>query len=288
MILAPPKSRSGHGFVMPMVILLMVVVGLTVSLSLSRLSAQQLVVNRQINAYYEHHSGRGLQEAIGAWLRQQNGRELNDVLEANTGKAMDITLSDGSIVSIYLFDAQGNMLSDLSSVGVNQVDEVGLSLKNLAESVGSQEYERLTRPFGPSAVSIHSAPESVINATALAVAGNSGLRIADDLLLLRGSGETLTRQTLVEAAARAGLSSEQRGAILRRFVTDVTLWGVVVEVRGGRGLSNGRLLARYGGVTLIRSNSGRRSSGNTMEIGAFYTWKDLGIDSQSIDSADLY
>ena len=276
------------GFVMPMVILLMVVVGLTMSLSLRRLSTQQLLVSRQINAYYEHHSGRGLQEAIGAWLRQQNGRELEDVLEPNTGKAMDITLADGSVVSIYLFDAQGTMLSDLSSVPESQVNEVGLALRNLSESVGPREYGHLTRPFGPSAVSVHTAPEPVLRAIALALAGDKGIRLTDDIIRQRASGERMTRQILVETSTRAGVNSEQRAGILRNFATDVQIWGVVVEVRGGRGLSNGRLLARYGGVTMIRSNTGRRSSSNAMEIGAFYTWKDLGINSQSINPADLY
>ncbi len=282
------SATARGGFVMPMVILLMVVVGLTMSLSLRRLSTQQLVVTRQVNAYYEHHSGRGLQEAIGAWLRQQNGRELDEVLEPNTGKAMDITLSGGSIVSIYLFDAQGALLSDLSSVPGAQVDEVGLALKNLSGSVGPREFAQYTRPFGPAAVSIHTAPESVLRAISEAIAGGNGIRLADDIIRHRGSGERMTRQILVETATRAGVNSEQRAAVLRRFATDVQIWGVVVEVRGGRGLNNGRLLARYGGVTRIRSNTGRRSSSNVMEIGAFYTWKDLGIDSQSIDPADLY
>ncbi len=273
---------------MPMIILLMVVVGLSISLSLRRLSAQQLLVARQVSAYYEHHSGRGLQEAIGAWLRQQNGRELDEVLEPNTGKAMDITLSDGSIVSIYLFDAQGTMLSDLSSVGANQVEEVALSLKILADSVNNAEYMQLTRPFGPSGVSVHTAPEPVMRAIGETIAEGKGIRFAEDIKLIRDSGERITRQMLVESATRAGVNSEQRAAILRMFSTDVQIWGVVVEVRGGRGISKGRLLARYGGVTRIRSNTGRRATSNAMEIGAFYTWKDLGIDSQSIDPADLY
>ncbi|MFK7759201.1 MAG: hypothetical protein AB8C13_04555 [Phycisphaerales bacterium] len=277
-----------RGFVMPMVILLMVVVGLSLSLSLRRLSTQNLVVQRQLEAYYQHHSGRGLQEAIGAWLRQQNGRELDEVLEEGTGKAMDIILSDGSIVSIYLYDAQGPLLSDLSSVGANQVDEVGLSLQNLASSVTERQYLQFTRPFGPSAVSIHSAPEPVVRSISQAIAGDKGLRLADDLLLQRASGDRITRQMLVETATRSGVNSEQRAAVLRRFVTDIQIWGVVVEVRGGTGLSKGRLLARYGGVTMIRSNTGRRTSSNAMNIGAFYTWKDLGIDSQNIDPADLY
>ena len=281
------QSRT-RGFVMPIIILLMVVVGLTISLSLRRLSAQQLVVARQVSAYYEHHSGRGLQEAIGAWLRQQNGRELDEVLEPNTGKAMDIILSDGSVVSISLFDAQGTMLSDLSSVGVNQIDEVGLSLQILSWTVGTEEYMQYTRPFGPSGVSVHTAPEIVLRSIGESVAEGKGIRFADDIKLIRDSGERITRQMLVESATRAGVNSEQRAAILRRFSTDVQIWGVVVEVRGGRGLSKGRLLARYGGITRIRSNTGRRSASNAMEIGAFYTWKDLGIDSQSIDPADLY
>lgn len=277
-----------NGFVMPIIILLMVVVGLTISLSLRRLSSQQLLVSRQIKAYYEHHSGRGLQEAIGAWLRQQNGRELDEVLEEGTGKAMDITLSDGSVVSIYLFDAQSAMLSDLSSLGENQIDEAGIALRTLSESVNTTEYMDMTRPFGPASVSVHTAEEPVIEAISVTIAGNNGMSFANDIMLQRASGERMTRQKLVETATRAGVSAEQRASVLRWFATDVQIWGVMVEVRGGRGLSRGRLLARYGGITLIRSNTGRSRNGNAQEIGAFYTWKDLGIDSQSIDSADLY
>ncbi len=284
----PKQNARRKAFVMPIVILLMVVVGLTMSLSLRRLSTQHLLVSRQINAYYEHHSGRGLQEAIGAWLRQQNGRQLNEVLEAKTGKAMDIILADKSVVSIFLFDAQGTLLSDLSSVNTNQIDEVGRSLENLAASVGPREYGRLTRPFGPSAVSIHSAPEQVVKAICLSISQSNGSRLANDLLLLRESGETITRQDLIETATSAGITPVQRSAVLRMMATDVQIWGVVVEIRGGQGLNRGRLLARYGGATRIRSNSGRRSSSNAMEIGSFYTWKDLGIDSQTIDPADLY
>jgi len=112
--------------------------------------------------------------------------------------------------------------------------------------------------------------------------------LADEIALLQRDEERITRTKLVEVATRAGLSSEQRGAMLRILTSDIQIWGVVVEVRGGSGLSEGRLLKRYGGITRIRTSTGRASASNVMEIGSFYTWKDLGIDSEMVDPTDLY
>lgn len=278
-------ARPGFAFVM--VILLMVVVSLGVGVAMTRYSAQTKTVARQVAKYQEHHLGRGLQEAIGAWLRQQNGRDLHEVLEEDTGHAMEIILADGSQVSVYLRDAQGALLSNLTGLNDVQVEEGGLILRNLAANSTEPEYLRLTRPFGPFAISVDSASPRVLDAAARVVAGSLADQFLAELDSARDSGEPINRTALTRVATSAGLSSEQRAAMFRVFATDVELWAVIIEVRAGSGLSRGRVISQYGGITRIRVNS-RNSSGNPMELGAFVTWRELETLGGQIDLSQLY
>ena len=279
--------QDRRAFAIAMVIMLMIVVGLSVSMALSRFNAQALSVSRQAEKYQEHHLGRGLQEAIGAWLRQQNGRDLNEALESETGHAMDIILDDGSEVAVYLQDAQGVALSNLSGRTDQQIQEGGAILRNLVVNTTETEYLELTRPFGPTAISIRSAPDRVLDAASRIVAGEFSDRFMTEIQLLKDAGTTITRTDMTRAAQAAGLSSEQRSAMLRVFATDIELWSVIIEVRAGRGINRGRMISRYGGITRIRVNT-RNTGGNQTEIGAFTTWKELSVDQRTIELADLY
>lgn len=272
---------------MPMVLLATVVVGMGVGMLMTRFAAQTKVVARQARAYNEHHAGQGLQEAIGAWLRQQNGRNIADAIDPDTGHAMDIELQDGSVVSVYLRDGQGTALADLSALPPDQVEEAGVVIKNLAEKVSSREFLRLTRAVGPSAISINTASEEVIRAVATAVGGADGDGFADELLRIRARGSEITRQDITSSIGAAGLTNEQRTAALRLFSTDVSLWAVVVELRGGIGADRGRLISRYGGLARLRVGTARRSSGNQAELGTFLTWRELGIDPGDFLLEDL-
>lgn len=282
------SATSRRAFALPMVVLVMVVVGLTVSVSLSRFSAQAKIVERQIRAYHEHHAGRGLQEAIGAWLRQQNGRDLFDVLDPITGHAMDIVLDDGSIVSVYLRDGQGTALSNLTGRTDAEISDGAAVLRQLALNVSQKQYMDMTRAFGPLAISVASAEELLVTNTCNAIMDGNGSTLADGILELRQQNGRLTRVDMTTISTNAGLSSEQRAMVQRLFATDIELWGVVVEVRAGSGAMRGRLVSRYGGITRIRLNSGRRNNSNLMELGAFLTWKDLGVQASDPDIADLY
>lgn len=270
-----------------MVIMLMVVVGLGIAMAMNRFSAQTKTVNRQIAKYQDHHLGRGLQEAIGAWLRQQNGRDLLDVLGIEDGHAMDIILADGSEVSVYLRDAQGAMLSNLTGLSDRQIEEGGLMLRNLSLNTTREEFLKLTRPFGPKLISVASASETVLDAASRAVTGEFADRFLAELENLRGQGTKISRTELTRAAQAAGLTSEQRAAVLRTFAVDIELWAVIIEVRAGRGMNRGRLISRYGGITRIRVNA-RNNGGNPIELGAFITWKNIGIQSRDVDLGELY
>lgn len=283
-----PRPR---GFVMPLVLLALVVVGLGVGVSMSRFAAETRVVERQLRAYHEHHAGMGLQEAIGAWLKQQTGRAIADLLDPVTGHAMDIELADGSIVSVYLRDGQGTALADLSALPSTQVDEAGVILRNLATSMRAEEYLRLTRSVGPSSISVNAASEPVLRAVAIAISGDRGEDLANEIIRTRARSGAVTRQDITTAVGAAGLTNEQRVQALRLFATDVELWAIIVELKGGRGLDRGKLLSRYGGLARLRVGAtGRRgstSAGNASELGSFLTWKDLGIESDDFDLRDL-
>lgn len=272
---------------MPMVLLATVVVGMGIGIAMTRFAAQTKVIARQSRAYNEHHAGRGLQEAIGAWLRQQNGRNIADAIDPDSGHAMDIELRDGSVVSVYLRDGQGTALADLSAVAPTQINEAGLVIKNLSEQVSAREYLQLTRAVGPSAISVNTASEPVIRAVAEAVGGTDGESFADELLRIRARGLEITRQDITSSIGAAGLSNEQRTAALRMLSTDISLWAVIVELRGGTGTQGGRLVSRYGGLARLRVGTARQSSGNPTELGSFLTWRELSIDSDDINLEDL-
>ncbi len=282
----PSHDHDRRAFAFTMVMLLMIVVSLGIGLAMSRFSAQSKSVSRQVTKYQEHHLGRGLQEAIGAWLRQQNGRDLGEVLEPETGHAMDIVLADGSEVIVYLRDAQGAALSNLTARTDLEIEEGGLLLRNLAANTTEEQYLRETRPFGPFTISIASASDRVLDAAARVVAGSLADRFLAELGSLRDTPEAITRTELTRVATASGLDSEQRAALFRVFATDIELWAVIIEVRAGNGLRQGQSIARYGGVTRIRVNSGNRA-GNPMELGAFITWKELEL-GEDFDLSQLY
>ncbi|MCR9075136.1 MAG: hypothetical protein NXI07_03775 [bacterium] len=280
----PRNDRRAFAFVM--VVLLMLVVSMGIGLAMMRFSAQTKSVARQVTKYQEHHLGRGLQEAIGAWLRQQNGRDLHEALEPETGHAMDIILADGSEVSVFLRDAQGAALSNLTNESDVLIEEGGIILRNLASMTTEEQYLRETRPFGPFTISIASASDIVLQAAAQVVAGGLADRFLAELGSLRENPDAISRTELTRIATASGLDSEQRAALFRVFATDIELWAVIIEVRAGGGMRQGQLIARYGGVTNIRSSSSSRS-GNPTELGAFITWRELELDQQ-YDLSQLY
>lgn len=283
---SPSRPAQRRAFAFVMVILLMIVVSMGIGLSMMRFSAQSKTVAREVTKYQEHHLGRGLQEAIGAWLRQQNGRDLYEALEPETGYAMDIILADGSEVSVYLRDAQGAALSNLTNLSEMEIEEGGLLLRNLAGSTTERQYLRDTRPFGPFRISIASASDRVLDAAARVVAGSLADRFLAELDSIRYDTDTITRSDLTRVATGSGLDAQQRAAMFRVFATDVELWAVIIEVRSGTGMNRGQVVARYGGITQIRLSSNNRS-GNPMELGAFITWRKLELGN-TVDLSELY
>lgn len=260
-----------RGYALVIVVLLTVVVGLTAAVGMQRQSSESLSVARQMAAYQQHHAARGMQEAIGVWLRAVNARTVAESL-GDGGHALDISLADGSTLSVYLHDGQGTALADLTALPQANIDDAGAVLRRLATSVSEPDFRRFTREGGPMAVSVGTAPEAVLTAVAEAfVVEGSAESLVRELVGRRRSGLALDRAMLTEACAAAGITGTERSTVLRMLVIEPELWWATAVLRApGRGVT-----ARYGGLVQLRSAASSGGIGNAG--GSFLTWVDLGV-----------
>ncbi|MCX5688663.1 MAG: hypothetical protein NTV94_02525, partial [Planctomycetota bacterium] len=89
-----------RGMALPVVLLLVLVSGIVISVMMERHVVQALTVQRELQQYAFHHTSKGVQEAIEAWLRQTNAtRNMAEAIEAD-GHAFDLTLDGGSSVRV--------------------------------------------------------------------------------------------------------------------------------------------------------------------------------------------
>lgn len=261
---------------MVVVVLLTMVVGMVIAVGMRRQGAQNLTVSRQAVAYREHHAVRGIQEAIGAWVRMIDARSISESLGDN-GHALDVQLADGSTLSVYIHDGQGTALADLTAVSAGMIDETGAMLRSLAASVSEDEFRRLTRPGGPPAVSAATAPEPVLRAAMRAAMPEQAADdVVRELLNRRASGEEITRVTINEAVRSSGGGNDGANAALRLLSIEPELWYVRVVIRSPvRGET-----ARYGGLVQLRSGNRISREDGT---GSFITWEDLGDGPDAVD-----
>lgn len=270
---SPPRSASERGFALVLTVLLTLVVGFGIAVSLRRQGAQTLAVERQLRAYQEHHGQMGLQDAIRVWLGEQRSQSLPDAL-GERGHALDLVLTDGSIVSVYLADGQARALGVLTGVTGRSLDDATRVLEALQTLAGARGLDAYTRGAGPVAISIATAPRAVVRAAFRAALGEDGDRSADELLRLRDAGEVIDRATLNGITSANTRNAEGRSMLNRLLAYDPTLWTVLVEIRQRAG---GRLTARYGGLVQISSNRGRQASAMGSGGNTFLTWRNLGV-----------
>lgn len=269
------RITSRRAYVLVVVVMLTIVVGMMTAVGLNRQGAQTLEVGRQLEAYQQHHAARGIQEAIGVWLRTVNARNLSDALGEN-GHALDITLDGGVTLQVFLHDGQGSALADLAGVVQNDRDRAGATLINLQELVGDDLFEQYVREGGPSAVSLNSAPVPVLRAVLLSTLPDAlASELTDAIMDMRANGTRLTRNDLTEALTAVGATGEERAAVTTSLTEQPEVWWVTVVSRHTiRGVT-----ARYGGLVTLRSASGSGASAGTS---SFISWQDLGVGRRRV------
>lgn len=269
-----PVTR--RGFALPLVVLASVAVGLFVSVLVSRQSVQSLGVQRQIEAYQNHHAGRGIQQAVSAWLRTQSGGEVLDNV-GDDGHALDMILPDGSILAIFIEDGQGLPLFDLSGLNDEDTADGQAILDAYLASLGTDAVEDWTRVFGPLAVSANAADARTMRAVAGTIVEPALVdRFVKNVLEARADRGLLSRQAVTQAAISADIDTEPRNRLNELLTTTPSLWVVTAELRNRE---NGPVLARYSGLAELRIRGQGASGGVAMSQGAmFFSWNEASVD----------
>lgn len=259
------------GYVMVIVLVLVITSGLLIGVALRRQSAQILTVQRQLDAYREHHAAQGLQELVAAWARQYEADDVPSAL-GEEGLAFEINLADGSDLSVYLEDAQGLALSDLSSLSGTELELAGKLLLELGGIVGERDFDRYTRPVGSPGISVQSAPEPVLRAAVYAAVPEQAQRDAllSRLENIRGGSRGVRRTDLGTALSGAGVTGDARTDALDILTAEAVSWRVLIEQTRDR-----RVTARYEGVTRLRTGSGPGQSPGQTSAGMFLSWREL-------------
>ncbi|KAA0217248.1 MAG: hypothetical protein DYG94_01580 [Leptolyngbya sp. PLA3] len=269
---------TGRGYAMPLVFLLSLVVALVLGLAIERNTAQVHNVKRQLEAYRSHHIARGFQEAISAWLSQQNSRSIAQSL-GEGGHAIDLSLPDGSVIAVYLRDGQGTILDPQAASSDNAEKAASLRVR-VQQLCAEQEldYENYQRPLGPFSISINVADPLVLQAVAEEVVGlDRAPEMVNKLIERRSETGQLERQDVLGVGTEMGLDTETRNALMEYFTVSPEMWYVTIELRGGAGMSNRALRARYGGLVPIRSST-NRTTGAWEQPGVFLTWEELSVE----------
>lgn len=257
-LLRRTPGPAARGFALPLVILLSLVATILVSVMLERQGAQRITIARAGDEYKQTHFARGVSEVVDTWLSYQGAKPLRDLLSRD-GKAMDLELGDGSVLSVFMRDVQGLLLTDTSGLTPDDAADLRGALENLAESVPRQELSRFTRRFGPPAVSVLSAPGEVLAAIAHQVAGAQNADALLQALLEIRDKPRPNAQDLNQAAITAELDDSQRKVFTRLVVVDSAFFRMVVDTHGPNAGPDSRPNARYGAYVLPRSATGPRT-----------------------------
>lgn len=256
-------------FAMPLVLLVVVVAAIVMVALVESSRGRFFFVRRQLDGYVEHHSAKGLQEAISAWIGSNGGSGVQDALDAD-GKAFDI-VAGGQRVRVYFAEAQGTALADFTGLtGQDLADAAGVvdKLASLPQNVRDEAVRR----EGPLSISVYSAQESVLRAVAETVLRDTRARdLLGEVVGARTSPD-FDQNKLREAIARSGAAGDEQSRLQRLLTAEPSLWALTAEVAPANGPGEA---VYYEGLAIIASpgRSAQRISNNVQRSNAFLSWR---------------
>jgi len=279
-----PRSDRSHdrdGFVLPVVILLIVMLGATASIMLERHVARAKTVQRQYDAYQEHHGVRSLQTVIEAWRKTPTAqpRQLADMLE-DDGRAFTVEPGDNTRIEVYLFPGQGTFIRRIGGLRPSDRDAAERIIRVLSSRVESQaELDDHLRDAGPMEVDANMADPLLLESIVVGTIGEGpeARQYARALVDARLSGEAIGLQTLSNIATESGIDQDQRSLINRFLTVSPEVWRFRVDVRATGVAAGLGLLSQYGGLVKIGSTT--VTAGSTFEEPTpFLIWEKLDPD----------
>lgn len=284
---------SRRGFALPLVVLIALVSSLVVAVMLDRSNIQARTVKRQLDGYRDDHFAKGMQEAIDSWMKSVATKPMADLLEED-GHAMDLELADGVILKLYVFDAQGSVLTDFGMLQGDSITDAqgvamaysGISVEELQKaSKAIAETEKvhaagrytpvtLTRRYGSPAVSVNSAPDPVLAAVANFAGGGDLVAELLESVNAARSAAPLGATELADLIAKIQTEPEIRAVLQRLLTAQPTFWQI--EARLYRTDQLSEPAAVYSGYSLIsgRGNASRdRTGGGMTRLSVILDWK---------------
>lgn len=259
-------------FALPLVIMLTAVAGVMIGVLLDRQSAQALSIQRQVDEYREHHFGRGAREIIDYWLRTRGNKTVRELLD-ETGKALDVTLADGSTITLRLFDAQGTLNADRATLAAAGMPAPRRAFDELTSNVPAARLPVFTRKLGPIEISLASASPEVVSAVVNAcVSPDKQSELTAALMELRGQAR-IAPEDLAEAINMLGLENAEREAITRMVASDPTFFRAILEARN----PDGKVISRYGGYAVIGNMLSRSRSDAGQRRTSILAWTKLEV-----------
>lgn len=265
-----------RGFALPAAVLLSIVVGVAAAAMLGRQANQRLVTDRQLRSYRAHHMGKGVREVVGQWAISLSGQPLEKMI-APDGRILDLRMTDGTLVRLFMTDGQGSVLADLSRVPAGERADAAAILGALREVAHGAIDPAWVRAVGPIRVSALTAPEQVLEAVARAVTSTRGqaTSLVRALLEARRDGE-LTEGELSAAASKGGIGTDGLSRYTRLLASHPELWAITADVYPpGRGGDPSDVVeAKFRGLILLgQAGLGNINAGDS--LGMFLTWEEL-------------
>jgi len=263
-----------RAFALPLVVLLSLVVGVLAAAMLERLSAQRLIVQRQLALYHQHHLGRGVREVLSAWFNTLRGENINELFTRGT-QALELTLEDGNSFKVYIADGQGALLASPAGLASGQNAADALGCLNALLSSGRARPEML-RTVGPLTVSIQSAPPEVLQAVLDYATDGSAPEDKIAVLVEARAERTLTDADL--NTALAGLDEDAMQIAKRILTARPELLRLTVGLYGRDPFTRReQLVEKYNAFYLLSKDRAGAKDGslNLEPLSNFLSWEEV-------------
>lgn len=278
--------RGERGYALIFVTLIMIVVGLAVGLLMDRVSSSQAASVRRVQQYKQHHFRSAVMELCTGWVRTAVPRS-GSVFGAigGDGRAFAIEVSDGRRLRVEMRDGQASALSNTQGLAREDARLAERILEQIRfMELEDEAGEGWTRPAGPLAVSLRSAPVDLVEAVLAAVvdldeADSLAARLDDER---RNSDAGLTSTSFSTMLEDTSMDEGERAQVRRLLTVEPTLFEIeaVLTDRRGEPLQRGR--------GLVDLSDRASLSGSDYDQLQFLTWESLPPEPEDANESGRY